>query len=49
MSLTTRVLDLFCCGGGTSRGYQLAGFQVVPPDYTEWIGSRLMSVLEVTA
>lgn len=32
MSLTTRALDLFCCGGGTSRGYQLAGFQVVGVD-----------------
>lgn len=27
-----RLLDLFCCEGGTSRGYQLAGFHVVGVD-----------------
>lgn len=27
-----RLLDLYCCGGGASRGYQLAGFHVTGVD-----------------
>lgn len=27
-----RLLDLFCCGGGAGRGYQLAGFHVTGVD-----------------
>ena len=27
-----RLLDTFCCAGGTTRGYQLAGFEVVGVD-----------------
>jgi len=27
-----RLLDLFCCAGGATRGYQLAGFHVVGVD-----------------
>jgi DNA (cytosine-5)-methyltransferase 1 len=27
-----KLLDLFCCGGGASKGYELAGFEVVGVD-----------------
>lgn len=27
-----RLLDLFCCAGGASQGYALAGFEVVGVD-----------------
>ncbi|MFI7042639.1 DNA cytosine methyltransferase [Microbispora rosea] len=32
MSRTPRVLDTFCCAGGASMGYHLAGFDVVGVD-----------------
>lgn len=31
-----RLLDLFCCEGGASRGFELAGFQVYGVDIGEW-------------
>lgn len=30
--MTPRALDLFCCGGGASRGLARAGFQVTGVD-----------------
>lgn len=36
--MTLRVLDLFCCGGGASRGLARAGFQVVGVDIEEQPG-----------
>lgn len=32
MSRQPRLLDLFCCAGGASRGYQMAGFHVTGVD-----------------
>lgn len=29
-----KALDLFCCGGGASRGLSNAGFEVVGVDHT---------------
>ena len=49
---TPRLLDLFCGGGGSARGYQLAGFQVVGIDLVpqkHYIGEAFVQMNAIAA
>jgi len=53
-----RLLDLFCGAGGAAEGYSRAGFTSItgidiahqpnyPPDYTHYIGGRLLEAASI--
>jgi site-specific DNA-cytosine methylase len=44
-----RLLDLFCGAGGAAMGYHRAGFDAIPPAYTEFVGRQLLAYVEAVA